>query len=78
MTTDDGGSCYRRGCDELWTKIVSTGTGHYFTRLCKAHEVELKERAKILGGYSMVNAEDSEWRHGDEAPDNAWGWKLDA
>jgi hypothetical protein len=80
MTVYSEEQCFRRGCEEQWTKIVSTPTskGHgYYTRLCAGHELELKERAKILGGYSMVNAEDSKWIRGQDRFDNAWGWTLD-
>lgn len=75
--------CFRRGCPLWATEIVLVdpkdspdNPSDYYTRLCKAHDKELRMRAKIEGGYSMVNTADSRWRSADLSPDNAWGWRL--
>ena len=64
--------CYRRGCGLPWEDEVVSPPSHY-TRLCRKDALELKRRAAIHGGYSAVNAADSDKR---KLYDNPWGWRL--
>jgi hypothetical protein len=63
--------CFRRGCGLPWEDEISVP--NYYTRLCRKHKLELARRAEIHGGYSAVNAADSDRRR---PYDNPWGWKL--